>query len=94
MGLRNAAQTFQRFINQVLCGLTFCYAYLDVILVDSPDPVQQCDHHRQMFSRLQDHSLLIHPEKFVLGAASLDFLGFQVDQQGIRPLEDKGPSNP
>ena len=26
-GLRNAAQTFQRFINHVLRGLHFCYAY-------------------------------------------------------------------
>ena len=28
-GLRNAAQTFQRFIDQVLRGLHFCYAYID-----------------------------------------------------------------
>lgn len=34
-GLRNAAQTFQRFIDQVLRGLDFCFAYLDDILVAS-----------------------------------------------------------
>lgn len=34
-GLRNAAQTFQRFINEVLQGLDFCYAYIDDILVAS-----------------------------------------------------------
>lgn len=28
-GLRNAAQTFQRFIDEVLSGLDFAYAYLD-----------------------------------------------------------------
>ena len=28
-GLRNAAQTFQRFIDQVLHGLPFCYHYID-----------------------------------------------------------------
>ena len=32
-GLRNAAQTFQRFIDQVLRDLTFCYAYIDDILI-------------------------------------------------------------
>lgn len=32
-GLRNAAQTFQRFINEVLRGLDFCYEYIDDILV-------------------------------------------------------------
>ena len=34
-GLRNAAQSFQRFINQVLQGLDFVYAYVDDILIAS-----------------------------------------------------------
>jgi hypothetical protein len=34
-GLRNAAQTFQRFIDDVLRGLNFCFAYLDDIIVFS-----------------------------------------------------------
>ena len=88
-GLRNAAQTFQRFIDQVLRSLPFCYAYLDDILVASPTPEHHREHLRQIFSRLQDHGLRINPEKCVLAAACLDFLGFQVNQEGIRPLEDK-----
>ena len=32
-GLRNNAQTFQRFIDQVLRGLTFFYAYIDDLLI-------------------------------------------------------------
>ncbi len=34
-GLRNAAQTFQRFIDEVLRGLDFTYAYIDDILIAS-----------------------------------------------------------
>ncbi len=34
-GLRNASQTFQRFIDCVLCGLGFCCAYVDDILIAS-----------------------------------------------------------
>ena len=34
-GLKNAAQTFQRFMDQVLCGLDFSYVYIDDILVTS-----------------------------------------------------------
>ena len=34
-GLHNAAQTFQRFIDQVLQGLPFSYAYLDDLLIAS-----------------------------------------------------------
>ena len=34
-GLRNPAQTFQRFIDQVLRGLPFTYAYIDDVLIAS-----------------------------------------------------------
>ena len=34
-GLRNAAQTFQRFIDRVLHGLHFAYAYIDDVLIAS-----------------------------------------------------------
>jgi hypothetical protein len=34
-GLRNAAQTFQRYMDEVLRGLDFCFAYLNDILVFS-----------------------------------------------------------
>jgi hypothetical protein len=34
-GLRNAAQTFQRFMDYILQGVDFCFAYLDDILVFS-----------------------------------------------------------
>ena len=34
-GLRNAAQTFQRFMNQVLQGLDFAYTYIDDVLIAS-----------------------------------------------------------
>jgi hypothetical protein len=33
--LRNAAQTFQRFMDDILRGLNFCFAYLDKILLFS-----------------------------------------------------------
>lgn len=34
-GLRNAAQTFQRFMDEILRGLDWCYVYIDDILVAS-----------------------------------------------------------
>lgn len=36
--LKYTAQTFQRFIHQVLHGLTFCYVYNDDLLVASTSP--------------------------------------------------------
>lgn len=37
-GQKNAAQLFQRSIDQVLHGLDFCFAYIDDLLIVSPDP--------------------------------------------------------
>lgn len=88
-GLRNAAQTFQRFINQVLQGLDFSYAYIDDLLIASTSPDEHKQHIRLVLARLRDHGILINPAKCVWGAAELEFLGHHVDAQGIRPLEDK-----
>ena len=39
-GLRNAAQMFQNFIDEVLRGTTSAYAYIDDVLIASPTPEQ------------------------------------------------------
>ena len=88
-GLRNAAQPFQRFIDQVLQGLECCYAYIDDLLIASPTPEDHKQHLRSVLKRLSNHSILINPAKCVWGATELQFLGHLVDSQGIRPLEEK-----
>ena len=88
-GLRNAAQTFQRFIDQVLRGLPFCYAYIDDLLVASSSPEQHQEHLRQVLQRLSEHGMVINPSKCQFGTAELDFLGHRVSTQGIHPLEEK-----
>ena len=54
-GLSNAAQTFQRFIDTVLRGLNFCYAYLHDILVASQD---EKEHREQLFVRLDQYGMV------------------------------------
>ena len=88
-GLRNAAQTFQRFIDQVLRGLHFCYAYIDDLLIASSNPEEHKHHLRLVLERLNEHGIIINPTKCVFGVNHLEFLGHQVDSQGIRPLEEK-----
>ena len=43
-GLRNAAQTFQRFIDEVTRGFTFVYAYIDCLLIASDTPEEHAEH--------------------------------------------------
>jgi hypothetical protein len=52
-GLRNAAQTFQRFMDDILRRLDFCFAYLDDILISSRSLEDHERHLRAIFGRLQ-----------------------------------------
>ena len=88
-GLWNAAQTFQRFIDQVLMGLLFCYAYIDDLLIASTSPEEHQEHIRQVFQRLSDYGVIINPTKCQFGTTVLQFLGHHIDRDGIRPLEEK-----
>lgn len=88
-GLRNAAQTFQRFINEVTRGLHFVVAYLDDLLVASSSPEQHADHLRLLFKRLQEHGLTINTAKCVFGVKNIEFLGHLVTPEGVQPLDNK-----
>nr|XP_054761143.1 uncharacterized protein LOC129267455 [Lytechinus pictus] len=88
-GLRNAAQTFQRLMDTVICGLPFVYVYLDDILVASSSKDEHETHVRLLFDRLQEYGIIVNPSKCQFGASSLSFLGHTVDNTGIRPLSDK-----
>nr|VZI11626.1 unnamed protein product [Spirometra erinaceieuropaei] len=71
-GLRNAAQTFQRFIDHVLRSLSFVYAYTDDHLAASRN-----EHHVLVFDRLDMFGVVINPSKLRLhcfhGPQTVDF---------------------
>ena len=85
-GLRNAGQSFQRFMDEVLQGLEHVFVYLDDILVASPTAADhQKDLHR-VFSQLKKHGLILNNQKCVYNAAEVEYLGHLVTAEGISPL--------
>ena len=88
-GLRNAAQTFQRFIDQVLRDLPFCYCYIDDILIASSNPAEHQQHLMLVFERFKEFGVIINPSKCEFGVNHLTFLGHFVNAHGIQPLPDK-----
>ena len=84
-GLRNAAQTFQRFIDDVCRGLDFVFVYLDDILVASRSLEEHLQHLRALFQRLSDRGLVINPAKCLFGKAEVNFLSHTISAAGIRP---------
>lgn len=88
-GLRNAGQTFQRFVDEMLRGLDFCYGYLDDFLVYSKDQKDHETHLRQLFTRLQEFGMVINTGKCVFGAKEVTFLGYSISGNGTKPLPAK-----
>lgn len=87
--LRNTAQTFQRFIDEMIHNLDFAYAYIDDILVVSSFEDEQRDHIRQLFKRLSEYGIVVNLNKCVLGASEVSFPGYTVSTAGITPLQDR-----
>lgn len=88
-GLRNAAQTFQRFFDEVLYGLDFVFPYMDDALVASDTPEEHEEHLREIFRRFTKYGILINEKKCEFGKSEVSFLGYEVSSKGIRPLEQK-----
>ncbi len=88
-GLRNASQTFQRFIDNVFRGLDCTYVYIDDVLIASKTPTEHLTHLRSVFQRLEQYNIIINPSKSAFGLSEITVLGHQVNHRGISALRDK-----
>ncbi|CAB0040714.1 unnamed protein product [Trichogramma brassicae] len=88
-GLKNAGQTFQRFIDEVTRGLPFCYVYMDDILIYSRSQDEHRRHLEILFKRLHEYGLVINLDKCTFGQPEVRFLGYLVSEAGVRPPEDR-----
>ncbi|GAB1609921.1 uncharacterized protein LOC115213179, partial [Argonauta hians] len=66
-GLRNAANTFQRFMDNVLRGLDFVFVYIDDVLIASRSVSEHEAHLELLFQRLSEFGIVVNPNKCVFG---------------------------
>lgn len=88
-GLRNAAQTFQRFIHHALRDLTFVFVYIDDILIASLSPEEHLKHLEIVFERLREYGLTLNLEECVIGVPEVSFLGNHISCRGSSPMTEK-----
>ena len=89
-GLKNAAQAFQRLMDQVCRGLEdHVFDYIDDILVASSDAAEHKWHLCQLFKRLEQHGLIVNLAKCVFGVETIDFLSHRISAQGVEPLPER-----
>ena len=89
-GLRNAAQTFDRFMDGILKDSDFCFVYLDII-VSSRSHQEHYQHLRTFFTRLQSYGILSNPSKCVFRVPEISFLGYEISSTGSHNSRNELP---
>lgn len=88
-GLRNAGQTFQRYMFKALGDLDFIFVYMDDILIASCEIEEHESHLNIVFVRLKLYSLSLNLDKCIFGQSEIEFLGHHIDQNGSRPTAER-----
>lgn len=88
-GFRNASQTFQRFMNQVIQGLDSIFVYIDDVLVASASPEEHMRDLRLLFDRFAEFGINVNRSKCLFGVNRLTFLGHNISIDGISPTDEK-----
>ena len=88
-GLKNAGQDFQRLMDAILGGIPHVFVYIDDVLIASNTEEEHYADLKRVCEILEEHGMIVNRSKCVLAQRSLEFLGFQVDSTGIKPLPER-----
>ena len=89
-GLKCAAQTFQRLMDQVFRPLEDCArAYIDDVVIFSDTSEQHIKDVVSVFKAAKEAGLAINKDKCEFIRSSIQFLGFEVTHQQIKPLDSR-----
>ena len=90
-GLKNAPSTFQRMMDQVLCGIqgVELFVYMDNIVVYSSSLEEHANKLKKLLGRLQTAGLTLQPEKCHFLQKEIAYLGHVITQDGVEPDPQK-----
>ena len=90
MGLCNSSNIFQEKMSNLMQKLEFARAYLDDLLLISRDSFDQhLNDLEPALTRLSDTGLRINTSKSSFCKAELEYLGYWITRNGIRPVTKK-----
>ena len=90
MGLCNSPDIFQEKMSDLMIGLEFVRVYIDDLLVVTKDTWE--DHLQKVskvFDRLSEVGLKVNIKKSFFGQGQVEYLGYQITRDGIKPLPKK-----
>ena len=86
-GLRNATQTFQRFIDTLYRGIDFVACYVDDVLVMSHSHEEHAQYLKKVLDILEQNNLTINIKKCQIGKEELPYLSYSISANGFQPPE-------
>ena len=89
MGASGSCYAFWTLMSAVTHGLTNTLAYLDDLLTASRTVEDHMEHLRLLFRRMIMHKLTMGLPKCSFFQQQVDFLGFEVAKEGMRPAKPK-----
>ena len=85
-GVHGAPATFQRMMDQVLRPHRgYAAAYLDDVIVHSPDWTSHVGHLRAVLGSLRQAGLTANPKKCHLGLEEAQYLGYTIGRGSVKP---------
>ena len=90
MGLCNSPDIFQEKMSDLMNGLEFARAYIDDLLVVTQGNFKlHLEHLEQVFTRLAEAGLKVNASKSTFCTDELEYLGYRINREGIRPTLKK-----
>ncbi|XP_059146787.1 uncharacterized protein LOC131934712 [Physella acuta] len=86
-GLVNSTATFSRFMRIMLADIKNVVHFVDDICIHSKDIKTHMQSVREVLTKLREHGATIAPEKLKFANEEMDFLGFKVGKNQIRPTD-------
>ncbi|CAM5087175.1 unnamed protein product [Natator depressus] len=89
-GLQNTPDTFQKLVDGLLAGLgEYAVTYLDDVAIFSDSWAEHLEHLQKVFKRIREAGLTVKAKKCQIGLNRVTYLGHQVGQGTINPLQAK-----
>jgi hypothetical protein len=89
MGLQGLPASFARLIDFVMTGVKGIITYIDDILVHSGDHGQHLKSLEEVLWRLRKYGLKLNMNKTIIGARTVQYLGYTLLGQGVTLSKDK-----
>ena len=89
MGLAGAPSSFSRLMERVFQGLDGVITYLDDVLTHSKGHKEHLKDLEKCLRRCIDFGLKLNVAKCTFGAKQVDYLGYILNQEGVRPSAEK-----